>query len=214
MSTRRWVRCIGPTVLLVVLVAGCRSAGPRPADPIRIKVPLIRQGTGYTCGVSVLQSILFHWGEEWREDNLARELGASPDSGTNYKEIVRFAEARGLAVEVVVGMTLGQLTRAVDEGWPVVVALQAWGEHPEGYVESWEDGHYVVVVGHDRERLYFMDPSTIGTYTFIPITDFLTRWHDVYTEPDGREVRLVHFGMIFRRATPPTFDPAAITPLM
>lgn len=201
-------------LLAVVLGSGaCRSSGLQPGDPIRNKVPMIRQGTGYTCGVAALQSILFHWGEEWREDRLAQELGSTPEEGTNYHQIVRLAESKGFQVEVAIGMSLDRLTAAVDAGWPVIVAIQAWGDHPEAYAESWDDGHYVVVVGHDRENLYFMDPSTIGTYTFIPIEAFLTRWHDFYHEADGTRVDVVHLGMIFRRATPPTYDPRTIVPL-
>lgn len=201
-------------LLAVTLVSGaCQSTGLQPGDPIRLRVPMIRQGTGYTCGVAALQSILFHWGEEWREDRLARELGATPEEGTNYHAIVRLAESKGFRVEVSTGMTLDQVTTAVDAGWPVVVAIQAWGDHPEAYAESWDDGHYVVVVGHDRKNLYFMDPSTIGTYTFMPIESFLSRWHDYYHDADGQRVDVVHLGMIFRRDDPPTYDPRAIVPL-
>jgi len=42
-----------------------------------------------------------------------------------------------------------------------------------------------------------MDPSTLGHYTFIPIPEFLDRWHDV---DDG--TRLNHFGMMI------TMEPA------
>ncbi len=58
---------------------------------------------------------------------------------------------------------------------------------------SWNEGvrlvgpnHYAVAIGYDEKHIYFMDPSTLGHYTFIPIAEFLDRWHDM----DG-QVKLI-----------------------
>jgi hypothetical protein len=58
-----------------------------------------------------------------------------------------------------------------------------------------------------------MDPSTIGNYTFIPIPEFVARWHDYYNDHDGRAVKLIHFGMVFSAGSKPSFDPEALKPL-
>lgn len=41
-----------------------------------IKVPMLRQSTDFTCGVSALQSVFAYFGDDYREDQLAKELKA------------------------------------------------------------------------------------------------------------------------------------------
>lgn len=175
-------------------------------------LPMTRQATDYTCGPASLQSILAYYGDEWREDTLARELKSDPEQGTNYREIVRFARENGLTAEARQGMSIADLAHAVKEKRPVIVAIQAWADQPRAYA-GWEDGHYCVVVGIDDANVYLMDPSTIGNYTFIPIPQFLARWHDAEIGPDGRINKLVHFGIIFGKDKKPPYDPAALKPL-
>eukprot|EP01113_Clastostelium_recurvatum_P033415 TRINITY_DN4406_c0_g2_i1.p1 TRINITY_DN4406_c0_g2~~TRINITY_DN4406_c0_g2_i1.p1 ORF type:complete len:285 (-),score=61.06 TRINITY_DN4406_c0_g2_i1:63-917(-) len=57
-------------------------------------------------------------------------------------------------------------------------------------------------------NIYFMDPSSTGTYTFIPVGEFLSRWHDY--ERDGN--RLVHFGFTLTKDKV-TYDKDIITPM-
>lgn len=168
---------------------------------IRVRAPLVRQPDGYTCGVAVLQSVLHYYGVTVRYDRLAVALGADPEQGTNYRRMAAYAQACGLDVTIYTGMALETLQAAIDARAPVIVALQAWGDSPtNAYVDAWEDGHYVVVVGYDECCIYFMDPSTLGNYTYIPTEEFLARWHDAYVEA-GATIRLLQFGMVLRGAS-------------
>jgi predicted double-glycine peptidase len=185
----------------------------RSPSPELNHLPLTQQSTDYTCGPASLQSVLAYYGEEWREDTLAREVKSDPEEGTNYREIVRFARSKGLTAEAREGMTIDDLTQAVKERRPVIVAIQAWGDHQEKYTEDWEDGHYCVVVGIDDGNVYLMDPSTIGNYTFIPIRQFLARWHDAEKGPDGRMNKLVHFGITVGNDKKPSYNPEILKPL-
>lgn len=160
-----------------------------------IPVPLTRQSTDYTCGVAVLQSVLAYYGDDIREDNLAKALGAKPDSGTDYMHSVEYAKSKGYDVGVYKNMTLDQLQAFIAKGQPVICAIQAWSDKPVNYGEDWEDGHYVIAVGYDKDRIYLMDPSTLGNYTYIPIPEFLNRWHDV----DQRGSKLIHFGIVITK---------------
>ncbi len=42
---------------------------------------------------------------------------------------------------------------------------------------DWKDGHYVVAIGYDKERIYLEDPSTI-LRSYISYQDLEERWHD------------------------------------
>ena len=167
---------------------------------ISIRVPLVRQPDGYTCGVAALQSVLHYFGHRVRFDTLTVALGATPEQGTNYRRMVAYAQDCGIETTVYIKMDLPALRAQIDAGVPVIVALQAWGDDAHtAYADAWDDGHYVVVVGYTDEHFYFMDPSTLGNYTFLPVNEFLQRWHDCYDE-DGCTVRLDQFGMALRSA--------------
>lgn len=163
---------------------------------------MVRQSTDFTCGVAALQSVFAYFGDDCREDQLAKELNAVPKTGTHYQEMVRLAKAKGYLVKVLKDMTLADLKKIIDAGKPVICLIQAWADKPLDYSNDWQDGHYVVAIGHDTNNIFFMDPSTLSNYTFIPEKEFVSRWHDT----DGKE-KLVHFGLIIEKSQP-KYSPA------
>ncbi len=168
-----------------------------------ITVPLVRQSTDFTCGVAALQSVFAYFGDDYREDQLAKELKAVPKTGTHYQEMVRLAKAKAYSVKVLKDMTIDDLKKGIADGKPVICLIQAWADKAVDYSKDWLDGHYVVAIGYDTNNIFFMDPSTLSNYTFIPTKEFLNRWHDT----DGKE-KLVHFGLIIEKSKP-KYNPAA-----
>lgn len=158
-----------------------------------IRVPLTRQTSDYTCGVAVMQSILYYLDEkdDYSEEILISELKADPVKGTSYRAMADYARSKGYRIEVRTEMRLDDLREFIDKGEPVIVLIQAWAESPVDYSRDLDDGHYVVAIGYDRDNVYFMDPSTLGNYTYLPNREFLDRWHD-----EDAGVHLNHFGMI------------------
>ena len=198
-------------ILFIVLaclsspLAGCGTFLPYSADKeIRsaravgnlIRVPLTRQSSDYTCGVAVMQSILYFLDEkdDYSEEILAKELKADPSNGTSYRAMADLARSKGYRVDVKTGMALDDVHGYIDLRIPVIVLIQAWAESPVDYSRDWEDGHYAVAVGYDRDAVYFMDPSTLGNYTYLLNQDFLDRWHD-----EDKGERLNQFGLIITR---------------
>lgn len=155
-----------------------------------IQVPLTRQATDYTCGTAALQSMLGFYGEDQNESELAKILKTNEQDGTDYNEIVTVAKKKGYTVKVYKNMTLLDLKRILDKKTPVLCLIQAWAEQKVDYKNDWKDGHYVVAIGYDKHKIYFMDPSTLGNYTFIKNKDFLNRWHDKNSNEE-----LNHFGL-------------------
>ena len=160
-----------------------------------IRLPLTRQATNYTCGVAALQSVLAYYGEEYSEIPLSKILKSNSTIGTAYKQIARFSEKQGFRVDIHKDMKIEDLKALIDKKLPVLCLLQAWSEaQPKDYRNEWQDGHYVVAVGYDDKNIFFMDPSTLGNFAYIPETEFIDRWHDT----DGKE-KLTHFGMVVSR---------------
>jgi predicted double-glycine peptidase len=206
------------TVGALLLTATISGASPVSAKGLSmspsidlIKVPRLRQATDYTCGVCALQAVLAYWGEDVREDVLARALKATRKEGTRYQALADYSRKQGYKVQINKDMQEQELEAILKSGLPAICLIQAWAENKSSdrqqkidYATDWQDGHYVVAVGYDKDNFYFMDPSTTGTYTYISRTDFLERWHDT----DGHE-KLHQFAMVISKDKP--YDPDAIT---
>ena len=206
---------------------GLLSAGPSgagapspaaavPADPFFAAVPDVRQSTGYSCGAAALQAVLAYWGIEEREDRLAARLGTTPEAGTHPEAIVRGARELCLTAEIREGLELADLERALAEGTSVIVDLQAWRESPDApWTETWDDGHYMVLLGLDAANLYFEDPSLLGARGVIPRAEFVDRWHDYEGEEplDPSDRRYVHMAIFLRGQGPVRARPAAFEPV-
>ena len=176
-----------------------------------IRVPLTRQNVDYTCGVAALQSILGYYNFDKRLDVLSDEVKPDQENGTNYLNIASFAKSLGFEVNTRTNMTLDELKRHIDQKKPILLVIQAWADSKSSYSPKQnEDGHYVVAIGYDDKNFYFMDPSTLGHYTYIPTEEFVSRWHD-YDSYSNQS--LIRFGMILTKPLTTPYNPDAITPL-
>ena len=169
-------------------------------------VPDVRQSTAYSCGTAALQAVLHYYGIEEREDRLMKELKTSPDEGTRPAEIVRVAKDHGLRAEMREGLAIEDLKAALDHGIPVIADIQAWkggdGSIPS-WAKSWEDGHYVIVLGLDAALVYVEDPALLGCRGIIPRAEFLERWHDYDGRPPYEAGRRAYIRMgIFLEGRP------------
>jgi predicted double-glycine peptidase len=186
---------------------------PQPSPALLAGIPDVRQSTGYSCGAAALQAVLAHWGTSEREDRLIARLRSTPENGTHPDDIVRGAREFGLKAELREGLGLDDLEAALKAGVTVIVDLQAWREKDDRpWTETWEDGHYMVLLGMDAQDLYFEDPSLLGSRGVIPRREFVDRWHDYEGDPplDSRDRKYVHMAIFIRGdrpAAPPPFTP-------
>jgi ABC-type bacteriocin/lantibiotic exporter with double-glycine peptidase domain len=130
------------------------------------------------------------------ESALYAPLETTHARGTEPEPIAQLLRANGLEAQYRHGnVTVADLERAVDAREPPIVDLQAWTDHPLPYRETWDAGHYVVMVGYDDERLYFADPSTMTPYgyVFLPRVELEERWHDLAGMSNDRVERMAIF---------------------
>ena len=147
------------------------------------------------------------------ESTLDAALGVTPEAGTRVDSIVAVARRYGLQADARVGLTLEDLESGVSRGEVVIVALQAWATRVvSDWRTDWEDGHYVVVVGLSRDRVYVMDPSVRTGYGYLTRDQFLQRWHD-YDLDRGKKVTFERLGIVIRGGTPLARYPAEPTPV-
>jgi predicted double-glycine peptidase len=172
-----------------------------PALSAFASVPDVRQSTDYTCGAAALQAVLAYWGKEEREDRLTARLHGDSELGIHPLDILRVAREFGLSADLREGLDLADLEAALAAGTTVIVDLQAWrGPTDLPWAETWEDGHYMVLLGMDGENLYFEDPSLLGSRGTIPRSEFVDRWHDYEGDPplDPTDRKYVHMALFIR----------------
>jgi len=214
--------------------ASTTDAGPAPAAFVRdeapvslpahvIPLPVVRQETNYSCGDGVALSLLRYYAPDpfsrTPESALYAPLHTTPQDGTEPQAIADYLNRQpGIAAEVRDGsdgghVELDDLEHAVDRGDPTIVALQAWQSvatyaQMKPWSTDWDDGHYAIVLGYDAKNLFFMDPSTSGHYTYVPIEQFLARWHDVL---GTAEVHTQHIAVFVHGSRAVPAPPAAPT---
>jgi predicted double-glycine peptidase len=188
---------VGAGLFMVPLAAERALTASR--TPELLPVPLVSQARPWTCGGAALMAALLYFRVfDAPESVLDEELGATPDQGTSVTSMVAEARRFGLSAEARTGLWLSDLDRELARGAVVIVALQAWATRPvTDWRTSWEDGHYVVIVGLSGDRVYVMDPSIRTGYGYLAREQFLERWHD-YDLEDGRRVIYDRLGIVIR----------------
>jgi predicted double-glycine peptidase len=167
-----------------------RASGEEGSMPL-LPVPLIRQVTTYDCGVAAFQGVLAYYGIDCREAVLAQRLRANETSGVVTEDMVRVAAEYGLRGEAR-QMTLAEVQQYIDQGFPVILLIQAWPDDPQrDLAASWDDGHFVTAVGYDSQYMYFNDSSLLGYRGYLSYEELEARWHDI----DGYQ-RVEHYGVI------------------
>ena len=153
--------------------------------PLLERVPDVQQSTNFSCGAAALQAVLGYWGIRTQEQTLMEALHTNEMSGTSPESIIRVAREMGLDAYARENLDIKALEEAVPR-IPVICAIQAWPNSHEAkftWNKCWEEGHYVIVIGIDKQNVYVEDPSLFGTRGFIPREEFLERWHDYEGDP-------------------------------
>ena len=72
--------------------------------------------------------------------------------------------------------------------------------------ESWADeygcGHWMVIVGVDRENVYFEDPYLLGSRGFMSRQEFEERWHNWRGLDPSDTAKQIHMGIFIQGGKP------------
>lgn len=231
--------CLLSILMAAGLFAGCTDQNESAADEGQltlsdfdkvVRIPLIRQGTTYSCGVAAMHSLL-RWASydlDINDEYLMEDCGTTPENGTSYQSIMDYMNGTGLLdVTWQEEMTSDDIKAVTDEGGVVILPIQAWDYHEtesgeieyfdgEDYIDHWSAGHWAIACGCSDSRVLFMDPSTAGTYTQMTWTDLEYRWHDSadYVDDQTPFTGVDHCGMIVYKTGGEEYDPEAVMPLM
>ena len=164
-----------------------------------ITMPMARQSNDYTCGAAVAVSLLAYNGDTSLEIENAKGLNTNPSIGTDFRQMTQFFKSKGYQVTAHENMTIAELQNYIFQGKPVVCLIQAWEDDVPDYTNYWGIGHYVIAIGYDDQRVYFMDPWVFGSYVYIPKQEFDNRWHQFTAD----KIQLNHWGMVVTKEQQP-----------
>jgi predicted double-glycine peptidase len=148
-------------------------------DHIYVHLPHYQLLSNSSCGAATLRSIGSYWGfGPKKESDWKKILGTNEYGGTPPKSIVRTLRDFGLSVKIESDMDFDNLIYNVQQGWPVICPIQAWGIR-----RSYRNTmccHWISVIGCDDKNLYCEDSYVMTKARgYISIDKFLTRWHDL-----------------------------------
>ena len=200
-----FARLIFAVVISGALIFGTGSQAseiPLPELPVNyLQLPIVRQANDYSCGPAALLSVLNYWqAYEGTEASLYRLLQTTKKDGTEPTKLVAVAKKFGLEAEMRDRLEVKDLREALDRGDTVILSLQAWRDEvqkPLPWKDTWDEGHYVVLIAMDSNYIYVMDPSGPMTYVYVPVEEFIERWHD-FEDRHGYVWKYQHLGVIIR----------------
>ncbi len=164
-------------------------------------MPDTRQSTEYSCGAAAMQAVLGYWGRDIGEEDVREMLNTNEVSGTYPDDIIRVAKALGLQAEYKENMSMANLENYVAEGIPVIVDCQAWrsvSQYNESWADTWNNGHWLVVIGIDENNVTLEDPYILGDRGFMSREEFLARWHNVRGLDETDTGKQIHMGIAIR----------------
>ncbi len=145
---------------------------------IILDFPQLRQTFNYDCGDIVIESVLAYYGIEVREDVLINQVKTNISDGTRIENIIAIFHKYNLQ-SYSREMLVDDIKEYINQNIPVILVLQAWTEQEKvDWKNDWDDGHYVVAIGYDREKIYFEDPSAFER-TYLTFEELRKRWHDI-----------------------------------
>lgn len=160
-----------------------------------MEFPKFRQTYNYDCGAKAIESVLAYYGIDVKEEEIIKIAGTKKTDGTSLRGIEKVARRFGLRYKEG-KMSIDKLKKNVDKKVPVIICIQAWNYNDNiNWEKDWKDGHYAVVVGYSKKRIYFEDPASIFR-TYLSFNDLERRWHDIDSK---RKKKLFHWGIAFFR---------------
>lgn len=173
--------------------------------PKILNVPNLRQAYNFDCGLTAMQAVLAYYGVDLNSEQLRDAMRTDLKKGTPISAFEKAAKKFGLKIKIEENMTINQLKKYIDEKRPIIVAMQAWPKKRDKNMENcWDEGHYAVVTGYGKNKLYFEDPACV-IKTYLPISEFKKLWHDM--SYDKR--KFYYLGMTFY-GKKPFFNPRRI----
>jgi ABC-type bacteriocin/lantibiotic exporter with double-glycine peptidase domain len=116
-----------------------------------------------------------YYGYKVSEEELIQQAGTCSGQGTLIKDIEKTLGYYDLKFDSK-KMTEMEVRNYLDQGFPVLLLLQAWNGGNIDYKKDYQDGHWVVAIGYQEDRIIFEDPYAFER-TFLTREELKERWY-------------------------------------
>ena len=96
------------------------------------------------------------------------------------RDIVRGARSLGFEAEARENVTLDEVQQFTATGHPMIALAQVWRSEKDTAAsvdDEWDTGHYIVVLGVDKDYVYFQYPFARMSKAFASRKAFEQHWH-------------------------------------
>ncbi len=154
---------------------------------IQLPIPLVYQSDSCACVAASLSAIYCYWRGYYTrnrrvfERDFSKALKRKIDKGVGVKNILNGAASLGLKAEYESNLSIADLEFLLKNGFTVMILMQCnTRKRPiKNWKKRWDYGHAVVLVGLNDKKIFLMDPLVRNSYAWLPIKDFLGRWHTI-----------------------------------
>src|SRR6185312_13954509 len=152
-------------------------------------------------GTSALQAVLSHWGKHVTEADLMELMHIDPADGICPKDIVRVARALGFDAELKENLTLHEVKRRTVNGDPAIALGHVWHSQTQNgltFADARNGGQYIVILGVDKDNVYFHDPAVRMSKAFVPRKTFEEHWRQTMGGGRVNNSELILLGIFVR----------------
>jgi len=166
-----------------------------------LQFPGFRQNYEWSCGSTAMNMVLAYFGNDVNEKEIMDIAGSNSEIGTPIEGLKKVAKKYNIKFEEG-HFNIGKLKEFIDNGWPILLMIQAWtkSDNPN-WKNEWDQGHYTVCIGYDEKRLYFADPISIKR-VFLSYSGLNSRWHG--WDDNGKKIQ--KWGMVFMEKSKYDYD--------
>ena len=138
--------------------------------------PELCQTYEYDCGATALEAVFIYYGIEIKEGLIINQAKTSKSRGTSVKHIEITAKKYGFKVDSK-EIDIPDIKNILTKKYLLYFCCRLGkGAKISTGKKDWDDGHYVVAIGYDKEKIYFEDPYTFER-TFLKFEELKKRWH-------------------------------------
>ena len=141
--------------------------------------PRIQQPDSSSCGHACIAMTLQYF--EFREE--VGDLEKLPQSkkdknGLEPESIIDIFKKFGIKASIKRDLSFEDIKGSIDNKKPIIVEIQAYSKKEKDLIKSYENGHYVVIIGYTLDNIIFADPNSYFK-TYLKYEDFFQRWHAI-----------------------------------
>jgi len=143
-----------------------------------LKVPIKGQWYDFDCGVTITYSLLKYFKVKVTYEDVLKASKVCPVNGIKPNRLINLFKKFGLDAVCESNKNIRFLIKQINADNPLIVLIQARKEYKKSWSNSWIHGHYVAVIGYDKNRVFIYDPSMGGSIKTYTHKQFYNRWHD------------------------------------